>query len=373
MQDMHDMLAKPSLQRGHHGNRRSWQYYQNEGLYDEDDEIVTFEENETFNTIYTGGDIWFVNFYSTMCSHCHTLAPAWREMAKQLDGLVNIGAVNCMTSGHLCNRQRLTGYPTMLFFKNGNYEKFNSGDRSAEGLVKYVLSKINPKINKIIYQHLLDDVLKNTQQATILNFCSSGDDCIEEISEKKLAAGFSKIAQFYSINCDNLKIDCEEKFGISSGIFAFYNKESIKISTADVLDPSEISKKLNPILFPKFDQSDSSIFEGSDNKLKIIIATRKTKNFEKNPTLLQIRKTKVYLNLKVDYQLLHYNCDEVENSGDCEKFMAGNKWITIIVVYKGKFQQYLGTDFRAADIALFAKDVLYSMKKFETSDFTEFR
>ena len=166
-------------QRGHHGNRRSWQYYQNEGLYDEDDEIVTFEENETFNTIYTGGDIWFVNFYSTMCSHCHTLAPAWREMAKQLDGLVNIGAVNCMTSGHLCNRQRLTGYPTMLFFKNGNYEKFNSGDRSAEGLVKYVLSKINPKINKIIYQHLLDDVLKNTQQATILNFCSSGDDCID--------------------------------------------------------------------------------------------------------------------------------------------------------------------------------------------------
>ena len=159
-----------------------------------------------------------------------------------------------------------------------------------------------------------------------------------------------------------MKIDCEEKFGISSGIFAFYNKESIKISTADVLDPSEISKKLNPILFPKFDQSDSSIFEGSDNKLKIIIATRKTKNFEKNPTLLQIRKTKVYLNLKVDYQLLHYNCDEVENSGDCEKFMAGNKWITIIVVYKGKFQQYLGTDFRAADIALFAKDVLYSMK-----------
>ena len=46
------------------GGRRSWQYYQNEGLYDEDDEIVTFEESSTFNQVYSGQDIWFVNFYS---------------------------------------------------------------------------------------------------------------------------------------------------------------------------------------------------------------------------------------------------------------------------------------------------------------------
>merc|ERR1711970_636998 len=181
----------------------------------------------------------------------------------------------------------------MLFFRNGKYEKYNSGDRSAEGLVKYILNKINPRINKVSDKNLLDSVLKNTQQATILNICSSGDDCIEEISEKKLAAGFSKIAQFYSLNCDKLEIDCENKFGISSGIFAFYNDESIKVSTSDILDPSEISKKLNPVLYPKFDNSEASIFEGSENQLKVIIATRKTKNFDNNPTLLQIRKTKV--------------------------------------------------------------------------------
>ena len=82
-------------------------------------------------------------------------------MAKQLDGLVNIGAVNCMTSGYLCNRQRLTGYPTMMFFRDGRYEKYSGQDRSANGLLKFILGKINPKIHKIFSKANLEKILKS--------------------------------------------------------------------------------------------------------------------------------------------------------------------------------------------------------------------
>ena len=43
--------------------------------------------------MFQGEEIYFVNFYSTGCSHCHDLAPTWRELGTALDGVVGIGAV----------------------------------------------------------------------------------------------------------------------------------------------------------------------------------------------------------------------------------------------------------------------------------------
>ena len=112
-----------------------------------------------------------------------------------------------------------------------------------------------------------------------------------------------------------------------------------------MLDAAEIKKKISPILYPEFDEinAEEAIFEQEDfNVVKIVVATRKTKNFESNPTLLQIRKTKAYIDMKLDYQLVHYDCDEEANADSCDKFMPTSKWISMIVVHKGNFQQYLG-------------------------------
>ena len=38
--------------------------------------------------------MWFKNFYSPICSHCHHLAPVWRKIAKDLEGVIRIGAFN---------------------------------------------------------------------------------------------------------------------------------------------------------------------------------------------------------------------------------------------------------------------------------------
>jgi hypothetical protein len=60
----------------------------------------------------------FINFYSVQCGHCHDLAPEWRQVAISLQGVVKIGAVNCMAEGHLCHEAQLPFFPTLrLYFK----------------------------------------------------------------------------------------------------------------------------------------------------------------------------------------------------------------------------------------------------------------
>lgn len=60
---------------------------------------------------------WFVNFYSPMCNHCHHLAPVWKQIAKLLDGVAKIAAVNCEDNWQLCNQAGIRAYPTLLHFK----------------------------------------------------------------------------------------------------------------------------------------------------------------------------------------------------------------------------------------------------------------
>ena len=60
--------------------------------------------------------MWFINFYSPMCSHCHELAPVWRKIAKDLEGVIRIGAVNCEDDWSICNRVGIQSYPTLLHY-----------------------------------------------------------------------------------------------------------------------------------------------------------------------------------------------------------------------------------------------------------------
>lgn len=78
----YDQFGEKGLEDGFQGgnNYQSWQFYNdNFGIYDDDQEIVTLNRADFQRMVSDSNEIWFINFYSTYCSHCHQLAPTVRE------------------------------------------------------------------------------------------------------------------------------------------------------------------------------------------------------------------------------------------------------------------------------------------------------
>ncbi|OXB75805.1 UNVERIFIED_CONTAM: hypothetical protein H355_009616 [Colinus virginianus] len=150
----YDKYGEKGLEDQQQGGRyESWHYYRYDfGIYDDDPEIITLDRGE-FDAAVNSGELWFVNFYSPRCSHCHDLAPTqpvkyygdrskeslknfamqyvtstvtelWADclsyqtrlkLAGMLEGLANVGWIDCGTQGELCDNLDISSSTTAYF------------------------------------------------------------------------------------------------------------------------------------------------------------------------------------------------------------------------------------------------------------------
>ncbi|KAH7379639.1 thioredoxin-like protein [Pyrenochaeta sp. MPI-SDFR-AT-0127] len=97
-------------------------------------EVLTAEK---FQKVVTNTlDPWFIKFYAPWCHHCQALAPSWNSLARQMQGKLNIGEVNCDVEKRLCKDAHVRGYPTMLFFRGGERIEYE-GLRGLGDLLDY--------------------------------------------------------------------------------------------------------------------------------------------------------------------------------------------------------------------------------------------
>ncbi|KAI1850166.1 hypothetical protein JX266_004545 [Neoarthrinium moseri] len=92
---------------------------------------------ESFQQLVTmSQDPWFIKFYAPWCHHCQAMAPNWQQLAKEMQGRLNIGEVNCDAESRLCKDVHVRGYPTIEFFKGGERVEYD-GLRGLGDFVKY--------------------------------------------------------------------------------------------------------------------------------------------------------------------------------------------------------------------------------------------
>ncbi|KAK7938257.1 hypothetical protein WMY93_001583 [Mugilogobius chulae] len=199
----YDKYGEKGLDEQQGGRYESWNYYRYDfGIYDDDLEVITLDSGD-FDAAVNSGEMWFINFYSPRCSHCHQLAPTWREVAKELDGVIRIGAVNCGDNHQLCRRKGINSYPSLYLYRaDQTPEKFR-GERSKDSLVRFSMQFVSSVVSALWHGNVFSEIEAAFSKGVgwLITFCAESGDCLEPRTRQKLAAMLDGLVNVGWIDC----------------------------------------------------------------------------------------------------------------------------------------------------------------------------
>jgi len=121
--------------------------------YGKNSDVIELTKDNFAKQVFGSEHVWLIEFYAPWCGHCKQLSPEWEKAAKNLKGIVRIGAVNCDNEKELAQHFGIQGFPTIKLFpstltptpdKKGvikNPEDYQGG-RTAAAIVNFALSHL---------------------------------------------------------------------------------------------------------------------------------------------------------------------------------------------------------------------------------------
>ncbi|RDD38578.1 DnaJ-like protein subfamily C member 10 [Trichoplax sp. H2] len=344
---------------------QSWNYYKNQfGIYDDDSEIITLNFAD-FSSISQSNQIWFINFYSPFCSHCHHLAPTykscianagymllqWRQVAKELEGIIRIGAVNCQDEQRLCNMQQIRSYPSLMLYPNKIQYR---GQRQTEDLVQFVLQSIQAQYTVLTQANFLTE-MNNNKLPWVINFCPSviGDnDCLGQSEMLKLSIVMKQLANTARIHC-NVETDLCNKLNHSNGIY-FYPSRVSQVDDSKKLNSSHSQEIFQEILklLPEIRKMNETNYQATtDNvmkgKLKPLLVYFMG---NKDDDMLELRRLPALLTSRIKTAVV--DCSQVGSS--CQDLHL-SELPKLVLFKKGGYEIHLGR-LTVYDAAQFARE-----------------
>merc|ERR1712113_1007116 len=113
----------------------------------DDSDVLTLTD-ATYDQALKDNQLIFIKFYAPWCGHCKRLAPDWEKAAtalKEKNSKVKIADVDCTVEKEAAQKNEVRGYPTLKFFKNGEFDEKYAGKRTLEDIVEYCLEKSGEK------------------------------------------------------------------------------------------------------------------------------------------------------------------------------------------------------------------------------------
>lgn len=261
----YDRYGEEGLKEDFKGGRyESYNFYKDEfGIYDDDPEVTTLDQSD-FDSAVKSGEIWFINFYSPRCSHCHDLAPTWRAFAQEMEGVINIGAMNCRDNRWTCQNNGVHSYPTLMLFTIGRRPIRYQGDRNKRDLIKFVMQYVTVQVVELWDGNFDSEVQKHTKLPWVLSFCGgssvedgeefdSGSNCPTLKTKRKLAGMLRDLATVAVVDCANSADLCkklehsEELLYYPKGAFPDKPEKAVPLNS---LDAKEIYDQILRDLVP---------------------------------------------------------------------------------------------------------------------------
>lgn len=119
--------------------------------------------------VTTTRDPWFIKFYAPWCHHCQAMAPNWQSMARQMQGRLNVGEVNCDVEKRLCKDAKVRGFPTLLFFQGGERIEYD-GLRGLGDLISFANKAVSVREGVIDINAAEFEELEKKEEVIFLYF-----------------------------------------------------------------------------------------------------------------------------------------------------------------------------------------------------------
>ena len=119
-------------------------------VYSQDSNVLTITDSTIDAAIKDYPSI-LIEFYAPWCGHCKRLAPEYEKAADMLKASGSsgvVGKVDSTVEKTAAGAWSIRGYPTLLYFENGQMIEKYAGGRTAEDIVKYMTEKAE-KVQKV--------------------------------------------------------------------------------------------------------------------------------------------------------------------------------------------------------------------------------
>ena len=119
-------------------------------VYSQDSNVLTITDSTIDAAIKDYPSI-LIEFYAPWCGHCKRLAPEYEkaaDMLKNSGSKAVVGKVDSTVERTAATAWSIRGYPSLLYFENGQMIEKYAGGRTAEDIVKYMTEKAE-KLQKV--------------------------------------------------------------------------------------------------------------------------------------------------------------------------------------------------------------------------------
>lgn len=210
--------------------------------------------------------------------HCKKLAPEYAAAAKVLsenDPAYPLAKVDATEQKKLAERFGIQGFPTLLFFKNGNKMEYTGG-RTKDAIVQWVIKKSGPPST------LADcDTIKKkvAESKFLLAFFGSENDALFKDAHVPTAESEDKIAFFHTADAA-----CAQHYNVQAPGIVFFRKfEEEQNRYTGAADKDELQKWFKPLMVPtlfKFTEDEIEAIFGQQQNTLILFRKESQANEE---------------------------------------------------------------------------------------------